>query len=185
MSNYLNDCSCNGGFIPTVVQCTSCGNCDEGGCQSCVFNNVQWIAANQKKIQNQVRNYASLFPDSYAALNVAGPFVGSKNNKPLSMYFNVNWNQSSDRNRPSVGQVNVPSHGNSTRYTITRNRPGAMSAGGPNAKGVDIKHNSYARYMARKKAQNIRESPKIIVPNAQEQAYYTKYSFVTQASCVC
>ena len=185
MSISVNDCSCNGGFIPTVVQCKSCGNCDANGCQSCTFNNVQWIAANQKKIQNQVRNYASLYPDSYAALSVQGPFIGNPNNKPLGLYFNVNWNQSSDRNQPGVVTRNVPSRGNSTKYSITRNRPGSMSAGGPNAKGVDIKHNSYARYMAKKKAQNIRESPKIIVSNAQEQAYYTKYSFVTQATCVC
>jgi hypothetical protein len=185
MSISVNDCSCNGGFIPTVVQCKSCGNCDASGCQSCTFNNVQWIAANQKKIQNQVRNFASLYPDSYSALSVRGPFVGSSNNNPVSLYFNVNWNQSSDRSRPGIVTTNVPSRGNSTRYSITRERPGAISAGGPNAKGVDIKHNSYARYMARKKAQNIRQTPKIVVPNAQAQAYYTKYSFVTQASCSC
>jgi len=185
MSISVNDCSCNGGFIPTVVQCKSCGNCDENGCQSCVFNNVQWIAANQKKIQNQVRNFASMYPDSYAALSVQGPYIGSQNNRPLSMFFNVNWNQSSDRNQPSVVNTNVPSRGNSTRYSLTRMRPGAISAGGPNAKGVDIKHNSYARYMARKKATNIRQTPKTIVPNPQEQAYYTKYSFVSQSSCIC
>ena len=42
----------------------------------------------------------------------------------------------------------VPSHGNSTRSSITRDRPGSMRPGG---KGVDIKHGSYARYLARLK----------------------------------
>ena len=46
------------------------------------------------------------------------------------------------------GYVNVPTRGNSTRSTITGNRPGAMTPGG---QGVDVKHGSYDRYLAKKK----------------------------------
>jgi hypothetical protein len=43
----------------------------------------------------------------------------------------------------------VPSHGaNSTKTSVTRMRPGSCSAAG---QGVDIKHGSYARYLARLK----------------------------------
>ena len=67
-------------------------------------------------------------------------------------YSNVNWNQMSDRALPANLNISkitvVPSHGNSTRSSITRDRPGSMRPGG---KGVDIKHGSYARYLARLK----------------------------------
>ena len=48
--------------------------------------------------------------------------------------------------------VVVPSRGNSTRSSLTRLRPGSLNPGG---KGVDIKHNSYNRYLARIKAKNL------------------------------
>jgi hypothetical protein len=63
--------------------------------------------------------------------------------------YGVNWNQMSDRKERHIQKANAtgtnPS-GNSTKHTITRLRPGALSPGGA---GVDIKHNSYARYLAR------------------------------------
>jgi hypothetical protein len=55
----------------------------------------------------------------------------------------------SDRKERHIQKANAPGTnpgGNSTKYTITRLRPGALSPGGA---GVDIKHNSYARYLAR------------------------------------
>jgi len=58
----------------------------------------------------------------------------------------------SDRPIPSnynVSHINtVPSRGNSTKTSLTRNRPGSQAPGG---KGVDIKHGNYARYLARLK----------------------------------
>ena len=42
----------------------------------------------------------------------------------------------------------IPTRGNSTKRTKTSLRPGAL---GPGGKGVDVKHNSYARYLAKKK----------------------------------
>jgi len=62
---------------------------------------------------------------------------------------NTNWNQRSDRVVASVQKTNSPSHGNSLHTTLTSNRPGASTPGG---KGVDVKHDSYARYLNRKKA---------------------------------
>ncbi len=65
----------------------------------------------------------------------------------------LQWNQSSDRAFPSrfnkMMKVNVPSHGNSTKTSLTRHRPGA-GAGGKQY-GVDLKHNSYHRYLLKKK----------------------------------
>jgi len=73
----------------------------------------------------------------------------------------VNWNQMSDRKEPHVQQV-VSGSGsgygaNSTKRTITRLRPGALSPGGS---GVDIKHNSYERYLNRIKGKGpVRRGP--------------------------
>ena len=65
----------------------------------------------------------------------------------------LQWNQSSDRAFPSrfnkMMKVNVPSHGNSTKTSLTRHRPGAGAGGKQN--GVDLKHNSYHRYLLKKK----------------------------------
>ncbi len=68
--------------------------------------------------------------------------------KTTAPQLNLKQNQSSDRFSPSIGKFNVPTGGNSTRRTKTALRPGAMNPGG---KGVDVKHNSYARYLAKKK----------------------------------
>jgi hypothetical protein len=74
--------------------------------------------------------------------------VGCGPNTPTIANANVNWNQSSDRANASIQRVYRPTNGNSTRSSITRERPGSQSPGG---KGVDVKHNSYDRYLARKK----------------------------------
>jgi hypothetical protein len=53
---------------------------------------------------------------------------------------------------------NVPSHGaNSTKTSVTRMRPGSCSAAG---QGVDIKHGSYARYLARIKGRGPYRTPR-------------------------
>ena len=92
-----------------------------------------------KIIQNTVRVPASLYMSDLGALNVY--------QRPSPGLYNVNWNQMSDRAIRHC-QPNITNHGSSTRGTMTRNRPGA---GNPGGCGVDIKHNSYYRYMARLK----------------------------------
>jgi hypothetical protein len=111
----------------------------------------------QKIIQKTVRVYASLYTMNLGAL--------SSYQRPLNRFVKVEqagtsyfapprvyWNQMSDRAIPSV-QTAVTSPGSiyraaSTRRTIVRDRPGALSPGGI---GVDIKHNSYDRYLKKLK----------------------------------
>lgn len=185
MSSFLvNDCSCNGGTIPTVVQCKTCVT---GGISD-TFNYPRWIATNQRVIQNQVRAAASQYVSSLAALNVRGTLIGNNNNNPVSAYSYVNWNQSSDRAQPAVTQRYVPSRGNSTKTSLTRCRPGAACPGGGSVSsaGVDVKHNSYDRYLARKKAGAIRQKPKVSTESTEaERAYYTQYSLVQDSACNC
>jgi len=97
---------------------------------------------NLKIIQNTVRVPASLYMSDLGALNVY----------QTPGLYGVNWNQMSDRRvrhiQPTIVTGGSTYHGSSTRSTITRERPGAGCPGGA---GVDIKHNSYYRYLARLK----------------------------------
>jgi hypothetical protein len=115
----------------------------------------------QKLIQKTVRVQSSLY-----TMNLAGL---SGYQKPLPKYQlleqagtpyyappGVNWNQMSDRAIPANQVTKVASgssyHSSSTKHSITRDRPGAMSPGGI---GVDIKHNSYERRLLRLKGKSV------------------------------
>jgi hypothetical protein len=146
-----------------VYKCRDCNN-------NLASNNPASQYQRQKLIQNTVRVKSSLY-----TMNLAG-LAGYQ--KPLTTYqlveqagtpYNappkVNWNQMSDRAKPANQLVKTASgstyHGSSTKHSIVRNRPGAMSPGGV---GVDIKHNSYDRYLNRLKGKSVlRRGP--IPPN--------------------
>jgi hypothetical protein len=130
-----------------------------GSCRSCNNNLAGNNPASQyqrlKIIQNTVRVPASLYTMNLAALNV---YQKPDNKYQIvdvagSNYIvspGVNWNQMSDRKQPHIQVVKTGSGStygaSSTKHTITRLRPGALSPGGS---GVDIKHNSYQRYLNR------------------------------------
>ena len=128
---------------------TRCKGCNK----NLTSNNPATRYQIQKLIQNTVRVPSSIYTMNLGALSVY--------QKPDSLYQvvnlgdatyisspGVNWNQMSDRAKPHKQTV-VSANGltgNSLKRTITRCRPGALSPGGT---GVDIKHNSYDRYLAR------------------------------------
>jgi hypothetical protein len=101
----------------------------------------------QKIICNQVRVPASMYTMNFSAFTSAANRLANKN---------VHWNQMSDRALPAKQTTVVPTRGNSLHSTVTSNRPGAGSPGG---KGVDVKHDSYARYLNRKKTGQIVKAP--------------------------
>jgi hypothetical protein len=97
----------------------------------------------QQKIWNTVRVPASEYTMNRAALHVyTAP----------TLPIGVNWNQSSDRAVAGIVRSDVPTHASSTRHSITRCRPGSTSAPGA---GVDVKHGSYDRYLARLKGRSV------------------------------
>ena len=155
------------------------------GCRSCgtfpsfstytgpLFSNQNNIY-NVKRIENTVRVPSSEYTMNKSALNVYAP--------PQSQFAYVNWNQMSDRAVPGVTRSNVPSHGNSTRSSLTRMRPGSMSAGG--SKGVDMKHGSYDRYLARLKGKSVlRTSPNPNVAQVANNAKSIKWGIAYSESC--
>jgi len=96
------------------------------------------ISATQKIIQNTVRVPASLYSNNLASLHINSNNLGTL--KP--------WNNASDR---------LKAHGpnlNSTTSSMKQNY------------GVDIKHNSYDRYLGRKKSQNLKSDKQGTTPNS-------------------
>ena len=134
------NCDCPGDdIIPIVAQCTTCNASGE---------NAQLAQdINQRRQWGLVRTSSSMYVSNLSAMTVRG----GPNNDPKAIYGGVNWNQMSDRAVPSL----IPSTMNVPRNR-TRHRPGASGSGGVNASGVDVKHDSYARYLARKKAKNLK-----------------------------
>jgi len=120
-----------------------CSGCDTNLTSNTPANQYQ----RQKIIQNTVRVPSSLYTMNLGSL--------SSYQKPENKLYKVNWNQMSDRAIPSVQRSNatgVTYHSSSTKNTITRLQPGAMSPGGV---GCDIKHNSYDRYLNRLKGKSV------------------------------
>jgi len=161
----------NGRSTENPIGCRACGYFPSyehyGGPLSSNQNRAYTI----KLIENTVRVPSSEYTMNKSALNV---YVSPKLNPQKSLY-GVNWNQMSDRAVPGVLQKNVPSHGNSTRSSLTRMRPGSTSAAG---KGVDIKHGSYDRYLARLKGKSVlRTSPATNPLNSKSINWGIAYSY--------
>ena len=116
-------------------KCNGCGDTDIKK----NYNKYQTL----KLIQNTVRVPSSLYTMNLGAMSTY---------KKQSNVTGVNWNQMSDKPQMSYQQTYVPSHGNSTKSAITRERPGAQSPGG---KGCDVKHNSYDRYLNKLKGAGV------------------------------
>jgi hypothetical protein len=141
----------NGSTQENSLPCSM--NCGRGCNNNLASNDPASQYQRQKLIQNTVRVYASLYTMNLAGLSgyqkpLNKPQLIEQNGTSYIAPAGVYWNQMSDRARPANQVTKVASgtsyHTSSTRHTITRNRPGAMSPGGV---GVDIKHNSYDRYL--------------------------------------
>ena len=142
-------------------------------CTSCPENYVKDPRKTyiQKQIQNTVRVPTSLYKADLAALTVRGQQIsGSNSNKPLLKFYNVNESQASDRNRLHFQQS----------IANPKLRPGKLAPGGT---GVDVKHNSFARVLARRKAQNIITTPQIPQTLPLKGNKVQKFAIVNSKQC--
>ena len=140
------------------IGCRACGNPypDHSHYPNTVPKQDPYLS---KVLENTVRVPSSEYTMNKSALNVYTPPIIN----PTNSLYGLNWNQMSDRAVPGVVKTNVPSRGNSTRTSITRLKPGSMSAAG---KGVDMKHGSYERYLGRLKGKSVlRTEPEKIINN--------------------
>lgn len=164
-------------------------------CRGCyknmASNDPAMINQRQKIIQNTVRINSSLYTMNIAGLNVyQSP---AKNYQVVEQaganYIippGLNWNQMSDRARPAHQVVKTGSgstYGSSSlRGTKVRNRPGAMSPGGS---GVDIKHNSYDRYLNRIKGKGLLKKGKVQINDGQMMTGGKDLRFAIVNNCDC
>jgi hypothetical protein len=170
-AGYLYDCSCIGHVLYGCSQCKL--TCDASGSYS---------AINQKRMWNTVRVQESEYTMNLGALTVY--------QKPRPIYANVNWNQYSDRALPAHSikhnLSSVPTHGSSTKFSITRLRPGSLK---PLARGVDIKHGSYDRYLARIKGKGPLRTQRKGAPRPvwgdKTKAYGIVGAYDNVGSCLC
>ena len=178
------ECSCNGGIHYGVSQCRSCGcqyECDASGnnCGNSTCSPADLNAITQKRIWNTVR-----VPASEYTMNLGSLTVYQAPSNDLK-YNGVNWNQMSDRALPgnlNLPDTTVPSHGNSTKHSITRERPGSQRPGGI---GVDVKHGSYARYLARLKGKGPLKTQSKTVLTPVQGNKTKSYGIVRPGSCMC
>ena len=142
-------------------QCVAC-------CNNCTTDTVK--AATQQRIQKTVRVPTGQYLDNLTSLTVRGY---ADENEPGDQTNFVNQSQASDRADLSVQkQVYNP-----------RLRPGKLGAGGV---GVDVKHNSFDRILARKKAQNIRTDSTSATASVPVYGNKVKtYGIINRDNCNC
>lgn len=167
------------------------GNSCRGCYKNISSNDPAMINQRQKIIQKTVRINSSLYTMNIAGLNVYQ--TPSKTYQVIEQagasYIippGLNWNQMSDRTRPSNQVVKSGSgstYGSSSlKGTKVRNRPGAMSPGGS---GVDIKHNSYERYLNRIKGKGLLKKGQVHVNDGQRMTGGKDVRFSIVNNCEC
>tara|TARA_B100001287_G_scaffold143521_1_gene120575 strand:+ start:635 stop:1087 length:453 start_codon:yes stop_codon:yes gene_type:complete len=112
-------------------------------------NNVNVPVSNKNYVNNKttsIKQTNNADSSSEYLSNLSGKVITCKDDK--SGKNCSNWHNQSDRTNAHEVKINIPRYGNSTKMTLTANRPGAMSAPGI---GVDIKNGNYNRYLAKKK----------------------------------
>ncbi len=116
------------------------------------------IIQTQKAIQKQIHTPSSNYTQAINSLTVAKDILNSTNKKP--------WHNASDRSQ---------SHG------LSRSNGNNLNTSQKINSGVDIKHNSYDRYLAKKKASNLKtQINESTIPLKGNKTKY--YSITTQNS---
>lgn len=138
----MSSCNCN--YSVNVGANVRCGSC-------VASSDVALVT--QKRLWKQVRVPTSLYTTNLSA------FTGAYSR--MKSGTSVNWHQMSDRSVAAKQVVITPTRGNSLRASLTSDRPGAGSPGGT---GVDLKHDSYSRYLNRKKARNLKTQTQLVTP---------------------
>ena len=190
MSTHI--CECSG----TTISYNNYGRWGTGTCETCKsYCFPDHLIQTEKQIQNQVGVSESQMIDVKSAFAIGSQLMQFPRN--YNRYINNYPHRNlSDRTNASNSAINfynnVPTRGSSTRSSITSNKPGSMVPGG---KGVDVKHDSYARYLGKLKASNIyfnenKQHPNYIPPTGSRlrPAVNNKsygFSIISVKKCVC
>ena len=113
----------------------------------------------QKEIQNQLHTSSSNYTEVISSLNVSKDINNSSSKKP--------WHNASDRAQPH-GQI-------STNINTSQKEN----------KGLDIKHNSYSRYLAKKKSGTLKTQKTQTIQPLPLKGNKTKYYSLTTQNNNC
>ena len=113
----------------------------------------------QKAIQNQLHTSSSNYTQVISSLNIVQDINNSITKKP--------WNNASDRTQPH-GQVSI-----NVKTSQKEN------------KGVDVKHNSYSRYLAKKKSSTLKTQNTQTIQPLPLRGNKTKYYSLTTQNSNC
>ena len=169
-------------YVSNVSRCYNCNGCIDGSC-SVALKALQLDTKN-KVITNLVRIPASLYTNNLESVvashdlfaNLTEGYIGQPGGS-----------QSSDRARFSGSKLTfnrtVPSRGNSTKRSQTSMRPGSQAPGGI---GVDVKHNSYQRYLLKKKGLYALQGVETLGKNNKriENNKYRKGEVIAGCKCI-
>ena len=138
-------------YAPNVSRCYGCNGCNDESCRGEL--KAHQLDTNNKVITNLVRIPASLYTNNLESVVASHDLLTNLTDPKLHYYIGKpGGSQASDRARFSGSKLTfnrtVPSRGNSTKRSQTSMRPGSQAPGGI---GVDVKHNSYQRYLLKKK----------------------------------
>jgi len=113
----------------------------------------------QKEIQDQLHTSSSNYTQVISSLNVVQDINNSVSKKP--------WHNASDR---------AQAHGEVSTNVVTSNKEN---------KGIDIKHNSYARYLAKKKSETLKTQKTQTIKPFPLSGNKTKYYSLTTQNNNC
>lgn len=130
----------------TIYDCPDCGKTEQTTNPFHCSSHIDILTETQRNIikqteQNRIDKKVRLSMSLYQSNRATRTIVGDTQYIPLDKFNGVNQSQASDRNQ---------FHTQKPTYKKFRPKIG-LGAGG---EGVDVKHGSFARIMARKKANN-------------------------------
>lgn len=179
-------------YAPNMSRCYACSDCvgrDNIMDISCgiVFRYLQLDTKN-KVITNLVRIPASLYMSNLESVVASHDLFANLTDKTKHYYIgHPGSSQASDRARFSGSRLKfnrtVPSRGDSTKRSQTSMRPGSQAPGGI---GVDVKHNSYQRYLLKKKGLYALPGSSALGKNNKriENNKYRKGEVITGCDCL-
>jgi len=94
----------------------------------------------------------------------------------------TNWNQRSDQAVAHQQTAVHPTHGNSLKSTLTSGKPGS---GAPGGKGVDVKHDSYARFLNKRKGQVLRTQTTNVALAPKQGNKIKTYGLMSNTATCC
>ena len=159
---YCSNSECSGNLYgSTIVQCKGC-------LDSSSFDTF----TTQKRIQKQTGVSSSTYINNLVPYKVTKLQQNYKN-----QLKGIGVSQASDRNNSSAATMQIINRNTSSlRGSRTSLKPGSLA---PSINGVDVKHGSYDRHLAKLKAKSLKPQHSAIAPKANPNGWGGKQNNIS------